>query len=126
MTGHHLADIGQSLTWSETAAFLANVPADSAIMRELHPEIYGWTTRAKTNAILADIFDMLANINANLVAVGSGRMPKRPKAYPRPWRKDRDRDTQHFGKGALPANELREWFEAKRRESHAGSCISDS
>lgn len=94
-------------------------------MRELHPEMYEWSQRLKTNAILADIFDMLANINANLVAVGSGRRPKRPKAYPRPWRKDRDRDTQHFGKDPLPANELYEWFETKRREAHAGSSKCD-
>ena len=85
-------------------------------MRDLHPEFAEWTTRAKTNAILADIFDILANINANLIAVGSGRPAKKPKPYPRP--KAKNENEKHIGRGALPPDELRAWFERKR---HAGS-----
>ena len=84
-------------------------------MRELHPEESIWATTAKTNAILADIFDVLANINSNLVALGSGRPAKKPKPYPRPVKR-KDETERHFGRGALPANELREWFEKKRKE----------
>lgn len=53
-------------------------------MRELNPEISQWSTPAKTNAILADIYDLLAVINANLCAKGSGKKAKKPKPYPRP------------------------------------------
>lgn len=93
-------------------------------MRELHPEESAWTTRVKTNAILADIFDMLAQINANLVALGSGRVAKTPKPYPRPVKRKPDNE-RHFGRGALPPDELRAWFE-KKRAKNAGSSISDT
>lgn len=88
---------------------------ESALMQELNPELSEWSGRTKTNAILADIFDMLAMINANLMAVGTRKPAKRPKLYPRPGAKDPE-TTRHFGKGALPAEELREWFERKRAE----------
>lgn len=88
-------------------------------MQELHPEYSAWTTRVKTNAILADIYDNLANINANLIAIGSGRPARKPKEYPRPTNKD-DKDTRHIGKGALPPDELEKWFE-ERRQNARGS-----
>jgi len=53
-------------------------------MRELRPEYAQWATTAKTNALLADIYDEIAVLNANLCAKGSGKRAKRPKPYPRP------------------------------------------
>lgn len=76
------------------------------------PEYAPWAGTAKTNAILADIFDVLAMINANLCALGSGRRATKPKPYERPG----DNRKQHIGKDALPPNQLREFFERKRRE----------
>ena len=93
-------------------------------MYALHPTESSWATLAKTNAILADIFDVLAQINANLVALGSGRPAKQPKPYPRPVKKTPENE-KHIGSGALPPDELRAWFEEKRAE-YAGSSISDS
>ena len=84
-------------------------------MRELNPEAAAWATTTKTNAILADIYDALAMINANLMAIGSGTAAKKPKLYPRPNQKDND-DIKHFGKGGLPPAKLREWIEKKRRD----------
>ena len=95
--------------------FMRHLPIDSAMGHELHPEYAPWATRAKTNAILADIFDVLSQINANLVAIGSHKPAKQPKPYPRPQQK-KPENVRHFGSGALPANELREWFERKRKE----------
>ena len=83
-------------------------------MKELNRDIYEWSSPLKTNSILADIFDVLMNINANLVAIGSHRAPKPVKPYPRPGTEDPN--TKHYGNGALPANELEEWFERKRKE----------
>ena len=51
-------------------------------------------------------------INANLCAMGSGKKAKKPKAYKRPG----DNDKKKIGKNALPAAELREWFENKRKQ----------
>ena len=91
-------------------------------MREIHPEQADWAGTLRTNLILVDIWDMLAQINANIVAIGSRRPAKKVKPYPTPWRKLPEEE-QHFGKGALPPDELRKWFEEKRK--NASSSISD-
>ena len=115
-TGHELRDVGRVLSWDALSAFLKNIDADSATAREINPELSQWSSIAKTNAILADIFDILSIINANLMAIGSGKRAKKPKPYPRPKQKDND-NKQHFGRGALPPDELRKWFEKKRTEN---------
>jgi hypothetical protein len=92
---------------------LHNLGPESATARELDPEMAYWSSQAKTNAILADIFDMLAQINANLVAVGSHKASKKTKPYPRPG--DKDKQDKKLGKNALPAEELDSWFAKKRK-----------
>lgn len=94
-------------------AFIRHEPPESALARELYPEHAEWATRVKTNAILADIYDVLTSINANLIAIGSGRAAKKPKPYPRPVKND---DERHIGRGALPRDELRAWFDMKRKQ----------
>lgn len=111
-TGHSLEDIGRALSWSALGAFLRHIDINSETARELDPDLAAWGGTAKTNAILADIYDMLAMINSNLVAVGSGKRAKKPKGYPRPG----DKDKQKIGKNALPPDQLRAWFEKKRKE----------
>lgn len=81
-------------------------------MMSMYPEYAAWAGTIKTNALLADIFDMLNIINANLTAIGSGKAAKRPKPYPRPNAKhDNER---HFGSGALPVDQLHKWIEERR------------
>lgn len=92
-------------------------------MREINPEAAAWASTMKTNAILADIYDLLAHINANLVAHASGKPARTPKLYPRLKKQEPDNE-QHFGRGALPPEELRKWFEEKRAEN-AGSSTGD-
>lgn len=102
-TGYDLDSVGRGLSWSALDAFIRNTPPDGALMREMRPEIAQWSTVAKTNAILADIYDLLSAINANLCAKGSGKRPKRPKPYPRPGAMSNQRK---IGK-ALPVDELK-------------------
>ena len=111
-TGHSLEDVGSGLSWAALGAFIRNLGPESATARELDPEMAYWSSRAKTNAILADIFDMLAQINANLVAVGSHKASKKPKSYPRPGDNKREKK---IGKNALPVNELDSWLARKRK-----------
>lgn len=85
---------------------------DSETAKELDPDLSAWAGTIKTNAILADIYDMLAMINANLCALGSGKRAKKPESYKRPG----DERKQHIGKSALPPDELREWFRKKRKD----------
>lgn len=117
-TGYELEDVGRSLSWDALNAFLKFPGPDSALLREINPETADWAGQMKTNAILADIWDLLSVINANLVALGSGKPSKKPKQYPRPNKKEHD-DEQRIGSGALPADQLRKWI-AEKREQHAG------
>lgn len=91
---------------------MRHIDINSETARELDPDLAVWGGTAKTNAILADIFDLLAMINANLCAMGSGKKAKKPKAYKRPG----DNDKKKIGKNALPPDQLREWFENKRKQ----------
>lgn len=110
-TGYDLNDIGRGLSWSALDAFIKNTAPDSALMRELRPEFAQWATLPKTNALLADIFDMLAAINANLCAKGTGKRPKRPKPYPRPGK---NKSSKHIGT-ALPIEELKKRIFGKKK-----------
>ena len=116
--GYELNDIGRTLSWDALDSFLKNITVESALYREQEPESAAWVSSLKTNAILADIFDMLANINANLVAIGSHKPAKQPKAYPRPWKQDKNE--KQIGSGGLPPDQLRAWMEEKRQQ-HARS-----
>ena len=106
--------MGRTLSWGALRSFVEQIGADSAIARATNPEYAVWSTTTKTNALLADIFDLLAAINANLVAIGTHSKPKRPKEYPRPG-KAPDNEKK-YGKGAMPVADLREWIAKKRNE----------
>ena len=115
-TGHELGDVGRTLTWGALASFVLQEDERSALARDLDKERALWATTTKTNGILADIFDMLAQINANLVAIGSHEKTRPVKPYPRPGMEEKREDIEHFGKGALPRGEFKKWLEIKRRE----------
>ena len=115
-TGHELRDVGSSLSWGALASFIFHGDGSTALARDVDDEYTLWTTNLKTNGILADIYDMLAQINANLVAIGSHTKSKPIKPYPRPGMDERRGDTQKIGKGALPKGEFRKWLEQKRKE----------
>ena len=68
---------------------------------------------------------MLAMLNANYVCVNAkNHIFKKPKKYPRPWKTEEPSEETHFGRGALPPDELKKWMEEKR-ESHARSSSGD-
>ncbi|MBO5967437.1 MAG: hypothetical protein J6S14_02930 [Clostridia bacterium] len=87
----------------------------SATMRELNPELARWDTQLQTNTILADIYDMLAALNYNVLCMASKQKPHQPKPYPRPNQKEEE-NRKKIGKGALPVAELEKWFEQQRRK----------
>ena len=115
-TGHDLSEVGDTMPWLSFRDFVQQIGLDSALARSLYPEQAAWDTTAKTNAILADIFDVLAAINTNLMAIGSKKRPQRPKPYPRPGAK-KGREKK-IGRGALPHDELVKFFERKRHGRH--------
>ena len=111
-TNYQMDDIGGALSWSSLHSFIKYLPGDSALAREAGKASV-WDSRIKTNAILADIYDMLQLLNANLVAFASGGKTK-PKItpYPRPGREDDNR--RKFGKGAMPLDQLRQWIKERQ------------
>ena len=111
-TNYQLDDIGGALTWGSLHSFIKFLPGDSALARDLG-KATGWETQTKTNAILADIYDLLQTINANLVAYATkGKQKRQIKPYPRPGR-DED-NTRKIGRGALPLDQMREWIRGKQ------------
>lgn len=112
-THYTLDDAGGALSWSALRAFIKNIGGDSALARDLG-KATGWETPLQTNILLADIYDLLQIINANLCQMASGgKHKKKIKPYPRPGR---DHDTKRkFGKGAVPIDELREFLRRRHR-----------
>ena len=109
-TSYTIDDIGGALSWGSLYSFIKNLRTDSAVARDLG-KATGWEDTLRTNAILADIYDLLQVINSNIVAIGGGKK-KKITPYPRPG-KDED-NKRKIGKGALPINDLREWLRRKQ------------
>lgn len=110
-TNYTLDDVGGALSWSALYSFIQNLGSDSALARDLGKSS-GWENRVATNTILADIYDLLQVINANIVSFAGGKH-KKITPYPRPG-KDEDKK-QTIGKDAIPVEDLREWI---RRKQH--------
>lgn len=83
-------------------SFITYLPPDSALGREMNPdeESFEWFTTLKTNAILADLFDVFVAANT--------RKGHKPKEYPRPKKK------QTIGKDAIPISEFWDWWDDER------------
>lgn len=113
-------DIGGALPWDALPSFVGGLDADSALAHEGRPEEAAWSTTAKTNAILADIYDALNQLNANLIAAASGKPSKRIKPYPRPRSRNDDANMKHYGSDPLPVSELEKWFEERREAKRNG------
>ena len=115
-TGFTLDDVGGALPWSALGAFIHRIEPDGAIAQEIEPDIAAFSSRFKTNAILADIYDVLAQINANLVAGFSRKRSQKPRRYPRPG----DNSKRQIGKNnSMTVDELDSWFE-KKKQKHGG------
>ena len=99
--------MGGTLSWGSLHSFIKNLDTDSALARDLGKRT-GWENTLTTNQILADIFDML-----QVIAILISHKRKRIKPYPRPGK---DKNNRKIGKGAMPLNDLKEWFERKREK----------
>ena len=111
-TRYQLDDVGGTLSWSALYSFIRHLTPDSALGRDLE-KYTGWETTVKTNTILADIYDLLQVINANLCGLGSKHPTrKKIKPYPRPGKDDNNE--RKIGKGGLPIDKLREWIRSKQ------------
>jgi len=80
-------------------SFTRHLPPDSATWLEMHPgdDAWPWATTAKTNAILADLFDAFVAANT--------RPGRKPKQYPRP-----NANRRSIGSGAIRIRDFDEWW----------------
>lgn len=113
-TGFELQDVGGALSWGALKSFLSSVRLSSALGGELNPEMAEWSTRAKTNTILADIFDQLSLVNANLRVLITHKPGRRPEPYKRPGMEKANK--QRIGKGTLPIDKMREWIKSRQEK----------
>lgn len=109
-TNYDIDEIGGGLSWFALNSFVKNLQSDSALARDLKKST-GWEDTLTTNRILADIYDLLQVINANIIKMGGKKAKFKP--YPRPGKEEQD--SKRFGKGAMPYSELVKWFENKRK-----------
>lgn len=79
-------------------SFIKFVPVDSELRRAMNPkdEFGEWNTRMKTNAILADLYDVFVKAHS--------RKGHKPKEYPRP------RDRKGIGRDPIPLSEFWDWW----------------
>ena len=113
-TGHELRDVGSTLSWGALKSFLSSVRMGSALAEDLNPDMVEWSTRAKTNTILADIYDQLSLVNANLRVLITHKPGRKPEPYKRPGMKEKN--TKRIGSEPLPVSKMREWIESKRKK----------
>ena len=123
LAGIEIGDIGGSLSWGAFDSFLRRLPYDSAVYKELHPEIGDWSSNLRTNVLLADIYDCLCQINVNMIGGFGRKKATKIKKYPRPWSK---KNGKSIGKNALPKKELHEWINKKRKEARDKCLMSNS
>ena len=93
-------DVGGRLSWSALYSFVKNLDSASALARELGKST-GWENTIKTNAILADIYDLLE-------VIASGKRIKNAKPYPRPGKGEDN--VRKIGKGPMTPDDLRKWY----------------
>lgn len=112
MTGHNLQDVGGALPWGALLHFILNVPRTSALSRELNPttDEERWASGHATAALLADIYDLLNQLNTNLCS--QGRRAPHVKPYPRPWI---HKGEKRIGRGAIPISDFEDWWTGNRK-----------
>lgn len=82
-------------------SFIQNITPETALYKAMNPkdELWPWYTTAKTNAILADIFDLYVTAHT--------KKGHQTKPYPRPVEK------QGIGRGAIPISQFWDWWNGK-------------
>lgn len=91
-------------------SFITHLDSQSALAKDISPEAAEWSSTAKTNAILADIFDELEVIRYTIQAVNlrKGKKPHKLTKYPRPGDKDKQRK-EKIGSKPIPVSDIRNW-----------------
>ena len=93
-------DVGGRLSWSALYSFITHLDTSSALAKELG-KATGWEERIKTNALLADIYDLLQ-------VIAGRRLLKKITPYPRPGKENNN--VRKIGKDPLSPEDLSKWY----------------
>ena len=118
LAGRTLDDVGGALPWTAFRSFVSSLGVSSALFRSMYPEQAAWSSAARTNALLADVFDAVQALSYAFACANTGKgkpRPKKPKPYPRPGAK---RDEGRIGDGAIPIRDFESWWNGG--EEHEG------
>ena len=112
-----LDDLGGTLSWASLLHFVSNLDEHSAYVKKKDGhEVAAWSTRVKTNAILADIYDEIAMLNYFFLAANTPKnspKPKLPKPYPRPGVDESSSSgTRKFGSKPIPVSQFDDWWDS--------------
>ena len=104
-TRYLIRDLGGALTASALLSFIAYLPPDSALRREINPDV-AWLTDEKVALLLAGIHDQLNWLHYS-IAKANGGHPKKPKPLPRPGVTD---NAQKVGRDPRPIEDFDAWY----------------
>lgn len=97
-----------ALDWRTLLHFVQHLGTDSALWRSVNPDrcdLADWRGGVDTADVLANIYDAVAVISAQL-ATKPGSRVKLPKPHPRPGADGK----RHIGKGAVKASEIKKTY----------------
>ena len=102
-----LEDLGTGLSERSLLSFLRNLPPESATLREMDPEMGGWS---RADMLLAQLCDEIANLMWLTACRGAPRSkwPPRPEQIERPGVRNDGR--RHLGRGAIPVKDFDKWW----------------
>lgn len=115
LAGTSLSRCPGEFTWADIRDFVKFLPASSALVSEMEPELAGWQGNQKVPMLLAHIADQLAVLTYayELSHTKKGaKKPPAPEPIPRPGVKP-SKKRKHFGKGAVKISEFDAWWNAK-------------
>lgn len=105
--GATLDDVPCRISWRALGNFIRNLDVRSAYVRELDPDLCRWVAPESLRPMLADMYDLMAALNRNVVAANSKHRPRKPKPYPRPGKRDKG---TVIGKDPIPIKDFDEWW----------------
>ena len=110
--GFTLDDVPGRVPWRALAAFVGNLDASSAYVREVDPENARWLGTERIQSMLADLIDAVSVLDWHFCTANTEKgkqKPRKPRPYPRPWARDDGR--QRIGSGAIPIRDFDEWWD---------------
>ena len=113
MLGVRLCDVPETIGWHSVYVFVNHLPMTSALFMSQYPEYAAFCSPLQQASLLTEIVEGLQWLKYDFDVANSekGAPIQKPKPYPTPWQKERERDDgERIGKGAIPLSEFDAWY----------------